>query len=263
MRKYGFKIFSTNLLNAPEFVKECSGYVRQRKDMFIEVMIVTGRPQSELYELKKILKDVEVRIHAVHSSFGFDVGNKNLEKQNREMFEYTQLATDLFNSKSIVVHAGCGHGREYLKETVRQIKLFNDKRIVVENLPYFDDNGDNLSGYTADEIKYIMDGSGCGFCLDFSHAICAAVSLNVDIEEQLKSLFDLKPDVYHLCDGDINVADDKHLHYGEGNYPLKHFINDFTDENAYITMETGYGIQQHNDLQIMDYEYLKSLQKYK
>lgn len=259
MRKFGFKIFSTNLQNAPEFVKECADYAAVQNDMFVELMVLTGRPQSELYELKKILKDVEVRIHTVHSSFGFDVGNKNLEKQNKEMFEYTQFAADLFNSKSIVVHAGNGHGQEYLEETARQIKLFNDKRIVVENLPYFDDNGDDLSGSNADEIKYIMDKTGCGFCFDFSHAVCTATQLNTDIDAQLQSLFDLNPTVYHMCDGDLNQTQDLHLHFGSGNFPLKHFLNDFTAENAYITIETG-ELALHNDLSIKDYEYLKSLQ---
>ncbi len=258
MRKFGFKIFNSNLQNAPEFVKECADYVRQKKDMFVELMVLTDRSQSELYELKKILKDVEVRIHCVHSSYIFDAGNKSLEKVNRQMFEYTQFAADLFNSKSIVVHSGNGHGKEYLDETVRQFKLFNDKRIVVENLPYIDDNGDDLSGSTADEIKYVMDKTGCGFCFDFSHALCAAITLGIDKEKQLKSFFDLQPTVYHMCDGDLNEAEDKHLHFGEGNYPLKHFLNDFTAEDAYITMETG-GFSLHNDLNVKDYEYLKSL----
>ena len=110
MRKFGFKLFNSNLRNAPEFVKECADYAGQKKDMFVELLVLTDRPQSELYELKKILKDVEVRIHCVHSSYVFDAGNKSLEKKNCQMFEYTQFAADLFNSKSIVVHSGCGHG---------------------------------------------------------------------------------------------------------------------------------------------------------
>jgi len=258
MRKFGFKIFSSNLQTAPSFVRECSEFASQKNDMFVELMVLPDRPQSELHELKEILKNVEVRIHAVYSSFGFDAGNKDLEKQNRQMFEYTQAAADLFKSKSIVVHAGNGHGKEYLNETVRQFKLFNDKRIVVENLPYFDDNGDDLSGYNASEINYIMEESGCGFCFDFSHALCAAISLNIDKEKQLKSFFDLKPTVYHLCDGDFNKAEDKHLHYGNGDYPLKHFLYDLTSEDAYITMETG-EFALHNYLNVKDYEYLKSL----
>ena len=257
MRKFGFKIFSSNLQTAPCYVRECAEFASKRDDMFVEMMVITDRPQSELYELKEILQNVEVRIHTVSPAFGFDAGNKELEKQNRQKFEYTQFAADLFKSKSIVVHSGNGHGKKYLDETIRQIKLFNDKRIVVENLPYIDE-GDDLSGNTAEEIKYITEEAGCGFCFDFSHAICAANQLNIDVDTQLKSLFDLKPTVYHMCDGDINGEQDLHLHFGEGNYPLKHFLNDFTADDAYITMETG-EFSLHNDLSIKDYEYLKSL----
>jgi sugar phosphate isomerase/epimerase len=254
-------MFSSNLRNAPSFVAECAQFAASKNDMFVELMVLADITDGELKEYKEILKNVEVRIHAVHSSMGFDAGNRSLEKQNRLMLEPAQKAADLLNAKSIVVHAGNGHGKEYLQETVRQFKLFNDKRIVVENLPYFDDNGDDLSGYDASEIKYIMEESGCGFCFDFSHAACAALTLGIDIDKQMSDFFALKPTVYHLCDGDINVAEDKHFHYGEGNYPLPHFLNDFTADDAYITMETGSGIQQHNDLWIKDYEYLKSIQR--
>lgn len=110
------------------------------------------------------------------------------------------------------------------------------------------------------EIKYIMQETGYGFCFDFSHAICAALELNQDIETQLRDFFALKPTVYHMCDGDIHKAEDSHMHFGDGNYPLKHFLNDLTDQNAYITMETGTGVIKHSDLWIKDYSYLKSIQ---
>ena len=141
---------------------------------------------------------------------------------------------------------------------MRQIKLLNDERIVIENLPYFDKSDGYLCGNTAEEIKYIKENTGCGFCFDFAHAICAAISLNIDIEEQLQSFLALNPTVYHLCDGDLNKAEDLHLHYNKGNYPLKHFLNDYTDDNAYITMETG-DLSLHNDLSVKDYKYLKTL----
>ena len=77
---------------------------------------------------------------------------------------------------------------------------------------------------------------------------------------QFQRFYALRPRVYHMCDGDIHKAEDAHMHFNTGNYPLKHYLNDYTDENAYITMETGKGITQHNDLSVRDYEYLKSIQ---
>lgn len=258
MKKFGFKIFSTNLHTAPTFVEECIKFASFRQDMFIEIMIVPESPESDLIRLKELIGKTEVRIHAPHNVMGFDAGNKELESQNRRILAQSQKAADLFDARTIVVHAGCGHGLKYIRETARQFKVFNDERLIVENLPHSDDNN-ALHGSTAEDIKYIMEESGCGFCFDFSHAVCAALSLNMDMEKHLKSLFDLNPALYHMCDGHITEAEDFHMHFGSGDYPLKHFLNDLTDKNAHITMETGNNVTTHNQLWIDDYNYLKSL----
>lgn len=258
MRKFGFKMFSTNMQNAPEYVNECIEFAKTNPDTFIEIMTVPSTSIDEYINLKKQLGDVEVRIHAPY--MGVDTGNKEFESQNRRILAVSQKAADILKAKTIIVHAGYNHGEKYIAETARQFKLFNDSRVVVENLPYFDTDGEKLHANTAAEIKYIMEESGCGFCFDFSHAICAALSLNISVEEQLKSFFALNPSVYHICDGYINKPEDLHMHLRCGNYPLEHFLNDFTAEDAYITMETGAGLELHANLKIEDYKYLKSVQ---
>lgn len=62
-----------------------------------------------------------------------------------------------------------------------------------------------------------------------------------------------------MCDGNINLAKDMHLHFGAGNFPLPHFLQDYTAKDAHITMETGNGLERFNDLRIKDYQYLKSI----
>ena len=260
MRKFGFKIFSSDLHTAPTLIKDCAEFAKTRQDIFIELMVSPNDTPADFIELKRQFGDTEVRIHSPHNTMGFDAGNRALEKQNQKILMLSQKAADLFDAETIVVHAGCGHGNEYIDETVRQFRLFDDQRIVVENLPRYANNKDALHGNTPEEINYIMSMSGCGFCLDFSHAVCAALALNIDIEAQLKGFYALKPAVYHMCDGNITKAVDAHMHFGAGNYPLKEYLNNYTDKNAYITMETGKGIIQHNDLWIKDYDYLKSAQ---
>ena len=259
MRKFGFKFFSTNIYNAPSLINECMEFIEKTSDTFVELMVVPDITSDDLHRLKKQFGKTEVRIHGPY--MGVDTGNKELEKQNRKILAASQTAADIFDSETIIVHAGYGHKKENLEETARQFKLFNDNRIIIENLPYYDNNGDYLHGNTAEEIAFVMNESGCGFCFDFSHAICAALSLNINIETQLKNFFDLNPAVYHICDGDLSVAYDSHLHFNDGNYPLAHFLNDFTADNAYITIETGKGLEQHADLRIRDYQYLETVQK--
>ncbi len=261
MRKFGFKLFSSNLQTAPDLIDECADFAATHDDIFVELMVIPNTQKDDLLKIKSKLSNCEVRIHAPHSTMGFDAGNKDLRKQNQKMFALSQWAADIFQSQTIVVHAGCGHNKENIEETTKQFLLFHDPRIVIENLPRFDSDGELLHGNTLEEIKFIMNETKCGFCFDFSHAICAALSFNIDIEKQLKGFFELNPSVYHMCDGDINKAEDAHLHFGAGNYNLKHFLNDYTNGNAYITMETGEGVLHHNHLWIQDYHYLKSLQK--
>jgi sugar phosphate isomerase/epimerase len=260
MRKFGFKFYSSDLTNTPDLIKECAKFASSVSDVFIELMVVPSSSLADLKKIKKQVGDLEVRIHAPHDGMGFDPANKELEQQNKNLVALAQKAADFFNSKTIVVHAGCGHGQQYIDETVRQFKLFNDSRIIVENLPYMDNGVVPMHGSRAEEIAYIMRECGCGFCFDFSHAICAALTCNMDVDKQLKSFFDLRPAVYHICDGYIDKDVDLHLHLNTGTFPLAHMLNDFTAPDAYITIETGVGKVPQADLKIKDYQYLKSLQ---
>ncbi|MBP5399707.1 MAG: hypothetical protein J6Y53_04755 [Alphaproteobacteria bacterium] len=261
MRKYGFKLFSSNLHDNPRVLDESIKFVFEHRDrMFIELMVVPNTAAEDFEKLKLRLKGVEVRLHAPHHMMNFDVGNRELEASNRKIFENVQFVADLLNAKTVVVHAGCRKENAPLKETVRQFRLFDDERIVVENLPVVAEEGLKLSGNTPEEIAFIKENCGCGFCFDFSHALCAANSLGLDVEKQLQGFFDLKPDVYHLCDGLVDEIDDKHLHYGKGNYPLEHFLNDYTSNNAYITMETGRGLPVEIKPWADDFEFLLKIE---
>lgn len=260
MRKFGFKIYSTNLYTAPNLIKACADYVSSVADAFIELMVGPSSSMADLKKIKRQIGNIEVRVHAPHDSMGFNPADKELEQQNRNLLALSQKAADLFKSKTIVVHAGLGHGQKYIDETVRQFRLFCDSRIVVENLPYLDYGTVPMHGSTAEDISYIMQETGCGFCFDFSHAVCSAISLNVDIDEHLKNFFELHPTVYHMCDGDTTQSNDLHLHFRKGNFPLPHFLNDFTVKDAYITMETSMHVEQDISLKIEDYLYLKSVQ---
>ena len=262
MRKYSFKLFSSNIRNNPKIVEDGMKYVSEHADrMFVELMVQKETSREDLRMIKDCSSNVEIRLHAPHHLMNFNPGNKNLEAENRRIIEHVQYAADLLNAKSIVVHGGCGQGIEVLKETVRQFKLFDDKRIVVENLPVVAEEGLKLSGNTPEEIAFVQEGCGCGFCFDFSHALCAANSLNLDVEKQLAGFFALKPDVYHICDGFVDEVEDKHLHFGDGNYPLEHFLNDYTAKDAYITMETGRGVPVGIKPWIDDFEYMLKIEK--
>ncbi len=133
---------------------------------------------------------------------------------------------------------------------------------MIENLPYEAEDVEGvMHGTTPEQIKYVTDYAGCGFCFDFSHAVCAANSLGLDIEKQLSGFYKLNPTVYHLCDGDINGTEDRHMHYGEGSFPLKAFLQKYVAADAMITMETGMGMPKDASAWIKDFDYLHQLQE--
>ena len=262
MRRFGFKIFSNNLQNNLPVLTEIEQFVRQhRQQTFIEMMVLPDTTEEDIRRYAERFAGITVTIHAPHHIYGFDPARRECEKSNREMLALAQRAADVLHSDVIVVHSGCGKAEDKLAETMRQFKIFAaDKRVVVENLPYDDDNNEPiLHGNTAAEIAKIRDFSGCGFCFDFSHAICAANSLGLDVEKQLAEFYNLNPTVYHMCDGTMNGKYDSHLHFGEGDYPLAHFLCDYTAADARITMETGSGKPNSSLPWLQDYDFVQKI----
>ena len=258
MRKYGLKLFSTNLKTNPKMLEQGVEFVKQHPDdMFIELM-VKDSSIADLDKIAELFTGIEVRLHAPHHLLGFDAGNAALEKSNRKLWEQVQYAADIMYAKSIVVHAGCGDVKTHLSETIRQFKLFNDKRIAVENLPLHSD-GITLHGTLPEEIKQIMDSTGCGFCFDFSHAVCTAYAMQINPEILLAGFYALHPTVYHLCDGETDNEEDNHFHYGEGEFPLGKWLQNYVADNGYVTMETGSGCPQDITPWVKDYEYIRNL----
>jgi len=261
LRKFGFKIFTNNLNNSPQLIEDVAKYLQENDGAFVELMVVNDTSVDDIQKLKMYFRGAEVRVHAPHNIMGFDTGCAEKELSNRKILATSQMAADILGAATIVVHAGCGKGEKYLAETIRQFRIFDDKRIVVENLPFFASDGAPLHGNTPPEIALIKEQVGCGFCMDFSHAVCAANYAKTDIDVFLQGFADLHPNVYHISDGDVVGVDDLHLHFGEGNFPLDKMINHYTLPDAYVTMETGYGIPSSAQKWIADMEYLRRLEK--
>ena len=57
-----------------------------------------------------------------------------------------------------------------------------------------------------------------GLCLDFGHAVKAAVSLGVDYKEYVKGFMRFEPRVFHVSDGTLSEERDEHRGIGEEEY---------------------------------------------
>ncbi|MBI5139837.1 MAG: sugar phosphate isomerase/epimerase [Candidatus Vogelbacteria bacterium] len=229
MYKFGLKLWSINDCYIGEVVRLFEVGVYD----YIELFIVPGS-FDKYNEIWKGLK-IPFIIHAPHSRAGMNLAKSECRDKNKELFFETQKFADAIDAKKIIVHAGTAGD---VRETVRQLKLFYDERLLIENKPYHSlDNGLLCNGTTPEEIRFIMQEVKVGFCLDISHAIYSANAYKVSFQEFLKDFSGLKPHMYHLADGDTSSVFDQHYHIDAGNFDFGSILS-FLPRDGMITIET-------------------------
>lgn len=245
----GLKLWSIN----KNYVNEAKSLFEKGYCKYIELYVVPGS-YNEYIKLWKGL-NIPFVIHAPHYREGMNLANKANEKQNFKLVEETKKYADALNAEIMIFHPGIAGDTE---ETARQIKKINDKRVVVENKPYFALD-DNLicNGYSPHEIKRIIDYSGVGFCLDIGHAICTANAFKTDIKEYLEYFISLNPRMFHLSDGDYSGVYDSHLHFGDGSFNIN-FLLSKLPEKSLVTIETIKNSSENLNDFIQDIEYIKN-----
>ena len=262
MKKFGVKLWSKDFIKNKDFAMKSINAIKEGFFDYIELFALPNSYEDLHTIIKSEMKNIQTIIHAPHSCFDLDTGNSALLKQNQGKLKSSQQFADLLDADVIILHPGFYEGEKFLEESIRQFKIFNDRRIAVENMPsYCSSTNKALHGSSPAQIKRFMTETRCQFCLDFSHAICAANAYKRDIFDDLREYQKLNPYMYHMCDGDLNSDNDEHRHYGQGNYPLETLINNYTSDDAYITMETGNSIPTSITPWIDDIKYLKNLMK--
>jgi sugar phosphate isomerase/epimerase len=128
----------------------------------------------------------------------------------------------------------------FIKNAIKVIKNLNifakkhKVKLLVENVPVraiaHNEIGSNL-----EEMKIILKETGCGFCLDFSHAYHASVSYKIDYKKFIKDMYKLKPTMFHLYDGISGQEVDSHLPLGKGNLDIPFFLKFI--KNEFVTLE--------------------------
>ncbi len=259
MLKFGAKLFSNNFIDQPELAKECVRLVEDGTFDFLEIMAL---PDSYAVT-KDVITDwvkgrIKVVIHAPHQGQGMDIGNKKAYQHNRQLLDSAQRYADLLDSEIIILHGGSVY-KEGVDELVRQYRMIADERIALENLPYYwIERGVYFQGNSPAAIAQIKAETGCKFCYDFCHGVCASCAAGRDRWQDVADYAALKPDMYHLCDSDWNGTNDEHKHFGEGNYDLARLLS-YCPDNSLITMETGHGLPRDMSPWVKDVKYLRGL----
>lgn len=254
MYKLGLKLWS---VNTDAYYEEAIRLYQQGIYDYIELYVVPGT----LAHLPK-WQDLQIPfiIHAPHFAHGFNLAKAEKKDSNRQIFDEVKKFADALNAKYIIIHGGIDGN---IEETARQLAALQEPRALIENKPYIAlpnrMGGNFCRGYNPAEIKLVKDVAGCGFCLDFGHAICAANSLTKEVYAYIEDFFALQPDMYHLTDvKDITSPYDAHPHLGEGQLDLKRILH-LIPAGKNITVETDKNSKTSLDDFKKDMQCLKSL----
>ena len=232
MFNIGLKLWSVN----ENYLDEAKKLYEQGLCQYIELYIIPNSLNKiDLWKNLHSEFKIPFIIHAPHFREGVNLASRECKPKNMALAKEAIEFADVLNSKYIIFHPGIAGD---IKETVSQFNELNDDRILVENKPYYVIPGNFVcNGATIDEIKFVLDNTNVGFCLDIGHAICAANALKIEPMEYIKKFLEFKPKMFHLADNKIDSIYDKHFHFGQGDLPIKNILNLLPDKSL-ITVET-------------------------
>jgi len=255
--KIGLKLHSTNVALIPDALRLKKNGVFD----YIELYINPGTYGETINAWKNL--DIPYVIHAPHSYSGLNFSIKDCEVKNRFLIEEVDSFRIALKPAKIIFHPGI---QGSTNETIRQILLIKKDfpelfdLAIIENKPKMGLKGEVCVGSSPEEIKRIIVETGIGFCLDIGHAIYYAVWADLQYEDVIDSFEGLKPDVFHLSDGDMNSKIDLHLNLGAGNFELTTILQKIP-RDACITIETNKDLAMNLKDFELDVIYLKECVK--
>lgn len=230
MYKFGLKLWSIN----ENYIKDAKKLYEKGVYNYIELFAVPNSYKKFINLWKDL--DIPFIIHAAHSAKGLNLAKKEFLSDNLKLAQEAFKFADDLNAETIIFHPGVDGD---IKETVRQLNKIIDSRIVVENKPYYGIY-DNVicNGHSPEEIKFVMENTGVGFCLDLGHAIYSANTKKIGPFLYIKEFLKLNPKMFHISDGDMNGVYDEHKNIGKGSFDIKTILS-LVPEDSYISVETN------------------------
>lgn len=223
--KFGLKLWSINT----DLIDQAVSLIDNKTFDYIELFVV---PDTQI---SPFLIDVPYIIHIPHEKFGVNIGDPAAKEYSLQKINESITWADLLNAKHLILHAGHGsmqHATDLLRE-------LSDSRLLIENMPKVGLDGEAMIGYSPEQIEELLGNSDMGLCLDFGHAVKAAVSLGVDYKEYVQGFMGLEPKVFHMSDGTLGKEKDEHFNIGEGEYDFRYLLQCINDNPfGFVTIET-------------------------
>lgn len=257
MPKLGLKLWS---LNTDYYYEQATRLYKDGEYDYIELYVVPG---SLVTLAKWKMLQVPFIIHCPHFAHGFNLAKAEKKQSNREIYKEVKQFADELNAPYIIFHGGIDGD---IRETANQLASLCEPRALLENKPFRAlpnrMNGNFCRGYNAEEVGFVMQYTGCGFCLDFGHAVCAANSQKIDIYKYIQTFLPLHPAMFHLTDlEDIRSEYDSHPHLGDGQLDIAKIVP-FIPQDKRVTLETNKNSKTELDDFIRDVQIFKQLSRY-
>lgn len=223
---FGLKLWSTN----HSLLDTAKALIEEGIFHYVELMPIPHTDVTPFLEY-----DFCYIIHLTTERYGFNIADSEKKKVNTKIIDTCMKWADKLDALYAVLHPGFG----LLDTALNFLGSVRDERILIENMPKVGLCNESMVGYTPEHIKKLM-GTTFGFCLDFGHAIKAAVSLNKDYKEYVNEFLTLEPEMFHISDGTLNNEKDEHLAVGDGDYDFGFLMNCVEkSKSAYVTLETA------------------------
>ena len=247
--RIGLKLYSTNTDLIPEALLLKNKYLN-----FVELYIIPCSYDKTISAWKDF--DVPYVIHAPHSFHGVNLARSECRETNMRHIQEVQSFADALDADVIIVHGG-NNGR--IDETIEQLRIINDARIVVENKPKIGIFDELCIGWSPSEFKQFREaGVLHGIAFDFTHAVCAARATENDEGEFIQLFWEFRPKVFHLSDIDSSSRTDMHLNFGKGSLNLEKLLS-FIPGDGHVTVETPRCIAGNLSEFVTDIIYLRNL----
>jgi len=223
--KFGLKLWSINI----DLIDQAVRLIDEKVFDYIELMVI---PDSEI---KPFLIDIPYTIHIPHEKFGVNIGDPAAKEYSLQKVNESIAWADRLNAKHLILHAGHG-SMQHATDLLREV---SDSRLLIENMPKVGLDGEAMIGYSPAQIEELIGDGDMGLCLDFGHAVKAAVSLGVDYKGYVRGFMGLEPRVFHVSDGTLSGEKDEHLGIGEGEYDFGFLMGCVRGRGMeMVTMET-------------------------
>ncbi len=239
MYSLGLKLWS---VNTDAYLREAVRLFAEGVFSYIELFVVPGTLNTlDAWRRIHLENGIPFVIHNAHAAKGFNLADASAVERNREIYLQTRRFADALDARHVIFHGGVDGS---IEETARQLKELEEPRALLENKPFVPlPNSAGVEfcrGATVGEIEYIVNETGCGFCLDVGHAVCAAASQGLEPYAYLEELSGrFQPAMFHLSDvADLSSPYDAHPHLGTGSLDIRRLKRAVFKPDSAISIET-------------------------